>query len=108
MERLACRVGRGLEKAAVARAGGGLCSSLPVGEWCGREHHVPGELGSLPLKTWINLGLLNLAGQRWMGLQQQGQRGTAWGRGRDTVPDFPSPLCPPRQHCRDPIPLSKD
>lgn len=65
---------------------------------------LPAQAGVPALESEEQLGLqwLNLAGQRWKRVQQQGEiclprwSGTAWGRVGAMAPSFPSPLCPPR------------
>lgn len=71
---------------------------------------LPVQAGIPALENEPRLGLQrpNLAGQRWMRLQQQGevcssgQRGAAWGRVRATAPSYTSPLCPPRAALQGP------
>lgn len=105
-------MGRGLEKAAVARARGGLCSSSPTGKLRGSEHHAPGGLGSLPLKTRSDSCC---SPRTWQGRDGWGcsgllarAEGCNVGQGRGHSSRLPQPfVAPPRQHRRDPIPLSK-
>lgn len=87
----------------------------PQGSGGAQSIMLPAQAGIPALENEQRLGMQwpNLAGQRWMRLQRQGevcssgQRGAARGRVGPRLPATPALCAPPSQHCRDPIPLPK-